>query len=237
MDWRGRPPATAEVGVDVQPDCTTSELLGDGAGGAGAEERVEDGVAGEAEQLDQPAGQLLREGGRMPELGPALAGEIPETEDPVHELVALEVGLPAASIALASLMRQNENGLGRRVYPGIGRAEPATPGGPAGDVSLQPEDSGVVDVAKLVDEQPGDVGEDRLFSCRPSTISLKCQIYVDRYVYANPRSRRQNMLEGRSPLFGPVQVLLVGLVITGGAVVLAKVVGRAGYDEVDAGRR
>ena len=48
------------------PIGATSELLGNGAGGAGAEERVEDGIAGEAEQLYQPAGQLLREGGRMP---------------------------------------------------------------------------------------------------------------------------------------------------------------------------
>ena len=74
VDWRGRRSDLvaalggdgAEVVIYVQPDCVTSELLGDGAGGAGAEERVEHGVAGEAEQLDQPAGQLLREGGRMP---------------------------------------------------------------------------------------------------------------------------------------------------------------------------
>ena len=70
-------------------------------------------------------------------------------------------------------MRQNEYGLGSRVHPGIGRAEPAAPSGPAGDVSFEPEDGCVVDVAELVDEQPGYVGEDRLFGRRLSTISLK----------------------------------------------------------------
>ena len=90
MDWRGRRSDLvaafggdgAEAGVYVQPDCTTSELLGDGAGGAGAEEWIKDGIAGEAEQLYEPAGQLLWEGGRMPELGPGSRRGSPRDRGP-----------------------------------------------------------------------------------------------------------------------------------------------------------
>ena len=115
--------------------------------------------------------------------------------------------------------------------------QPATPGRTSRYIPLQPEYRRVIDVAKLVDKQSGEVGQDRLFGRRLSPISLKGQIYVNRHVNANPRSRFQNMLQCLSPSFGPCQVLLVSLVVASSAVVLAKVIWRAGYDQLDATRR
>src|SRR5262245_53113435 len=82
--------------VAVDPDGPPTGPLGRDQRGAASTEGIEDQVVLVAEELDQPARQLLREGARMANALGALAGELPEAERPGHELLGADRRDPLA---------------------------------------------------------------------------------------------------------------------------------------------
>ena len=98
--------------VNIDSNTYTAVLIGRDESRTASNERVENSVTDEAEQLDAPSGELDGKRRRMSASALlALASKCPHAVRPIHEFLPVDIILPTATRLLPALFVQDENDL------------------------------------------------------------------------------------------------------------------------------